>query len=57
MPTFVPLGGAECAMCVPLGDVECAMCVPLGDVEWHGHETGRVQRSSGAIKKAGDTER
>ena len=57
MPTFVPLGGAECAMCVPLGDVECAMCVPLGDVEWHGHETGRVQRSSGAIKETGDTER
>jgi len=46
MPTFVPLGGAE-----------CAVRVPLGGVEWHGHETGRVQRSSGAIKETGDTER
>ena len=53
----VPLGGVECAMRVPLGGVECAMRVPLGGVEWHGHETGRVRRSSGAIKEAGGTER
>ena len=36
MPTFVPLGGAE-----------CAMGVPFGGVEWHAH----TQRRSEAIRE------